>query len=587
MKQFIKIATYALAAILLYPSCSSDDKEVEGFRIEIPGIEEIIGPDGGNHALTITSKGKWQVATDATWIKVSPANGRGPAKCTVQVDSTVLAEQTRSAIIQVISEDQIRPLDFRIEQDGYPLAITVLDEDQDIELPNYGEWGSRKFKVHVKTNVPFDVDVLGDNKWVNCKTEERENDKVQNGFVNMLNSKLNRGARPRIIPLEFEWDNNTRPDERDIDVEFNPTEDVQLAIWHKLNVKQVAADLIEPGIKGDSLAILACLRSLNIRLTGPYEDRMFNWPDVVLWKITDDEVVDNPDLLGRVRSVKFSMASTKEGIPFEIQYMDALESLSFFSNGNKHLYSFSTGPYISMLKQLKHLEIYAYGISEIDENLKDLKNLETLDLATNNFDNIPDILTPENFPNLTYLSLTGNRRSYPGSMLHMPNVPQSEWAGLNMATTEDNNNALKRLLKWEKLEYLGLGHNLLQYGIPDMKDEGLPTWQAGEEYRFEWDNKTEEWKMETISQAVADLNIPKVLPNAYYFSINGSYMTGELPDWILYHPMLMWWNPFEMVFTQAYEAFDSQGNKVGFTNIPRTPDYYYEYYPEQTPEEYE
>lgn len=556
MKYLTKIPVCALAALLLCLSCT-DDKTEYGFSLGTDNIE--IGPDGGKQNIKITSGGKWEATTDATWVKFAPANGIGPVQCQVQIDSTVLANETRTAIVQVTSNDQAKPLTFRVTQEGYKKFISMNTEP--ISLPNYGEYGKRKFDVKVTTNVPFEVEIPDEKPWVLCEKID-------------IAAHLNRGARPRTITLHFTWENNTRPEERDTEIQFVPKE--ELDEIGELFVKQSAADKIEPGIKGDSLAILACQRTLEC---SPFDtgDRMANWSGVTLWEETDMEVVENPELLGRVRSVLFQSSNTKEGIPFEIQYLTAAEELRIFSNGNKFLKTFSSGPYISMLTQLKRLQIYSFGLAELDPSFADLKNLEVLDLGNNNFDAIPAILTPQNFPNLTHLEMNSNRRWTVFDM-NTTTRPKEEWGGFYKSTTQSNNTALKNLFKWEKLEYLTLSFNYFQYALPDMLREGLPTYKATDEYWY-WDPIQRDSVWVPIPQQM--VGKPKVLPNMKFLALNHNYMTGKIPDWVLFHPYLMMWNPSMRFFRQEIEFLDEKGNKAGFTNIPDDPQYYYDVYPEQ------
>ena len=98
------------------------------------------------------------------------------------------------------------------------------------------------------------------------------------------------------------------------------------------------------------------------------------------------------------------------GIPFEVKYLTAAEELEFYSNVNTFQLSLSTGPYICELSQLKRLTIGAYGLTELDENFTNLRNLEYLDLSSNNFEKIPDIINPTNFPKLHVLRMANNQR---------------------------------------------------------------------------------------------------------------------------------------------------------------------------------
>lgn len=574
MKQLTKIPLFALVVLLGFSACSDDEtvNNTPDFGLDASEIEQPIGPDGGDRTLRITSAGRWTVVTDATWVRVAPSSGRGPAECSVQIDSTVLADQTRTALVQVISEDQTIPLDFHVCQEGYEHFIEVLDEN--ITLPNYGDYGKRTLDVQVKTNVPFTVNIPAEKRWVFHETQE-------------IGDKLDRGARPRIVTLHFTWDNNTRPEERETQVELTPESEEAPLEPRLLCIRQEAAERIVPGVKGDSLTVIAIQRNMNLDAKIDVTEKMSNWPNVTLWEATDKEVEEHPDWLGRIRKVQFKFAQTEEDIPFEIQYLTAAEEISIFSNANKSQKSLSTGPYICMLENLKSLQIYSYGLTELHEDFVKLKNLESLDLSSNNFNEIPAVLTPENFPKLKYLNLAVNRRpSALGNMKETAIDPET-WGGLCKITTMQ----LQNLLKWEKLEYLNLSNNYISGSIPPCT-YGFPKWQAGDQYRFKWDSKKIDpetgkkgaWEMHDIPAQL--VGKPKVLPNATRFSVNLNYLTGRLPDWILYHPMLMWWEASVLVFRQEGWA-DKNGRKAGFDNVPETPDYYYEWYPEQIPEEIE
>ncbi|MBQ2112070.1 MAG: hypothetical protein II194_02480 [Bacteroidales bacterium] len=54
---------------------------------------------------------------------------------------------------------------------------------------------------------------------------------------------------------------------------------------------------------------------------------------------------------------------------------------------------------------MKRHTIGANGLLTMHPDFVNLKNLEYLDISSNCFENIPDILTPENFPNLHALEL--------------------------------------------------------------------------------------------------------------------------------------------------------------------------------------
>lgn len=69
---------------------------------------------------------------------------------------------------------------------------------------------------------------------------------------------------------------------------------------------------------------------------------------------------------------------------------------------------------------------------------------------------------------------------------------------------------------------------------------------------------------------------PKVMPNLKFFGINLNVLEGELPEWILYHPHLMEWDPETIVFNQSGDINNFEGKRPGFTNVPENMNYYYE-----------
>ena len=121
-----------------------------------------------------------------------------------------------------------------------------------------------------------------------------------------------------------------------------------------------------------------------------------------------------------------------------------------------------------------------------------------------------------------------------------------------------------RILKWSNLDTIRLSVNYLHGEIPDLKYEpGIPKWTAEEVHAND-----------TLPDVL--IGLPKVLPDANFFAINFNRLTGELPDWLLYHPKLDVWIPYSLIFSQ--EGKTSDGQNAGFTNEPVSLDYYYEHY---------
>ena len=289
-------------------------------------------------------------------------------------------------------------------------------------------------------------------------------------------------------------------------------------------------------------------------------ERLEHWNNVAVWK-------DGPNK-GRVRYVQFFMFKTQEAIPYEIQYLTAAEEIAIYSNANHFLRSLDTGEHITKLTGLKRLTIGAYGLTSLHPDFVNLKNLEYLDLSSNCFESVPDILTPENFPNLHALVMNANQRH---TIYDLSNDVRENVGGLiaDDLRTEAGMESFKRILKWNQLDTVRLSVNYLQGELPDMTDEGLPVW-------------TFEELKDSLATGLTALptelqNLPKVLPDTRFFAINYNRFTGRIPEWLLKHPKLDLWAPFSLVFSQEGKTKD--GRNAGFSNEPTSLDDYYRLYP--------
>ncbi len=532
MKRFIRF--FVISVVAAVSACGPDDSGL-GFNVQTGAGDDIlsVGPDGGSLEVKVESDGDWVVVTEVPWISVSPANGRGNAVCQVSVDSTLYVESRKGDVrIQSLDADEDKH-DFSIVQDGYDYQIKVDRTTVDVE--DFAEYGSRYFEVKVKANIDFDV-VLpeGADSWLTFEKAE-------------LN--LDRKDRPRNTVVRFDWRVNSRDKERIADVVFQPKKSVQMGAHDGLKIVQKAAlPIPENTVAGDSLALLAINRALNGYMEYDTSERLEHWTNVHVWK-------DGPNK-GRVRYVQFFMFNTKEPIPYEVQYLTAAEEIVFYSNANQFLKSIDTGEHITKLTQLKRLTIGAYGLVSLHPDFVNLKNLEYLDLSSNCFQTIPDILTQENFPNLHALVMNANQRH---SIYDLSNDKRKNVGGLI-----DEPSFPVRILKWSNLDTIRLSVNYLHGEIPDLKYEpGIPKWTAEEVHAND-----------TLPDVL--IGLPKVLPDANFFAINFNRLTGELPDWLLYHPKLDVWIPYSLIFSQ--EGKTSDGQNAGFTNEPVSLDYYYEHY---------
>ncbi len=512
------------------------------------GVDEksfALGAEGGERTFNVSASGSWVAMTESPWITVSPANGRGSQECSIKVDSTLAFEQ-RTGVVRIQNlDDATEKMDFEVVQNGFEYQLTLKDNRKDVE--DYAGFDDRHFEVKVKTNVDFDV-VLP---------------KESEAWLSYTKSDLNldRGARPRESVIRFDWKVNSRDVERVADVVFQPKEDVQMGRHDGLKVVQKAALPIPVGTaEGDSLAVLAVSRALGMFNEFDTSEKMEHWSNVKVWK-------DGPDK-GRVKYVQFFMFKTKEEIPFEIQYLTAAEEIVVYSNANHFLHSLSTGEHITKLTNLKRLTIGAYGLTELHPDFVNLKNLEYLDISSNCFEEIPEILTPENFPKLHTLVMAACQRY---TIYDLSNDKRENVGGFIADDLREDKGmrSLKRLLKWNNLDTLRLSVNYLQGELPDMKNEGLPTWTF---------NELKDSLATGLTELPVELqNVPKVLPNAKFFAINFNRFTGMLPEWLLKHPNLDLWAPYSLVFQQEGKSRD--GVNAGFENEPTSLDSYYKLYP--------
>ncbi|MDE7077632.1 MAG: hypothetical protein K2O55_03515, partial [Alistipes sp.] len=356
-----------------------------------PDNKEIaIGADGGTRTVRIASDEAWIATTDAPWITVSPANGRGTTECQLIIDSALL-ENPRRGVIRFQNQQTRDNQEITVTQEGYAYAITLAEPEVSVE--NFALLDERYFDVKVKTNVDFNVAIPDTTGWL-----QYDGYKVN----------IDRGIRPREVTIRFKWNISSIPRTRKAEIAFVPKQEVTLGQQDKLYVEQKAAAEIKKDTReGDSVALLGVSRSLNTwNEAWDASESMDNWTGVVLWEENMEGCT--PEKIGRVKSASFIFFATKEGIPYEVQYLTAAEELSFFGNTNIHLKNLDTGDAITKLSQLKRLTISAYGLAELHPDFKEMKSLEYLDLSSNNFQKLPDVLTKENMPNLHALVMNAN-----------------------------------------------------------------------------------------------------------------------------------------------------------------------------------
>lgn len=520
-----------VCALCGFWACSDDNTSVD-FALEQETLR--MTAVGGTEKVKINVAERWIASTDNPWITVSPANGVGTTLCEFHIDSALNAEARRGVVrIQNLETNEEREL--VVEQEGFPYGITI--ENADVDVENYARPEKRYFDVVIKTNVDFEVEIPADAEWL-------ANDDYK--------LKLDRGNRPREVKVRFKWNINTSAEERLAAVNFKPKSNVSLERQDVLNVVQAAADPIIPDTRaGDSIAVLNIARKLGTLSSWESSEPMDLWSTVVLW----DEAMDGctPEKVGRIKRAEFTMFSIKETLPFEVRYLTAADELYFFGNTNTFLLNIELGDDISNLTQLRRLTIGSYGLISLPESLKNLKNLEYLNICANNFQRLPEVLTRANFPKLRSLVMNANQRNV---IYDLSNTTKTNVGGF-----QDEVPFPEHLLKWNELDTLILSVNYLSGELPSM--ENHEKWSAEEVNACD-----------TLPSIL--IGLPKVLPTTKQFSINLNRLSGKLPDWLLYHPALDWWTPYSLVFPQ--EGRDAAGTQAGFDNEPVNLKYYYKHY---------
>ena len=626
-----------LGAGLMTASCSdSDDVDIPGgLAIDKEQIE--IAAEGGSEQLAIAASQDWVANVDEPWLMLTPANGVGSTTATVVVDSTLMTGRRTTDIAFIGDNGQRRTV--TIKQFGYGKQIDI--KEPTVEIENSESYDKRAFESLISANVECKIGKIeysfeGDM----TDAEKAENESEREGWL--LNSKdedkltgtnlgivLDRKARPRSVKFKFRWAMNVVPavrvakvhlvpvkaEDQLVDADGKPTDDVILT------VRQKAAPKIEDNRAGDSLSVIMINQKLGSLATFDSSDNMRNWSGVTLWEATDAFVKEHPEALGRVRSVKFSMVNLKSGetLPKEVGNLKFLESFSVAANENNQIREVELGDEICSLKYLKNLTVQAYGLTQLPTDFAKLgSSLETLNLVSNNFNNLSDItniVNEKNFPKLRNLILYAQRRTdvlidiaslgekNASGVYVYNNYPIGLYGKVNARSADRQ--ALLKLLTWDKLNTLELSYCFLEGELPTDEEMTEALEAAGKPTRYSksdfstnkkdyldklvgdtckwllsgWDNPVtcKHKDGSVVYEDVYPLQVPRVLPNCRQLSLNLNFLTGAVPKWILYHPHLVEWTPSIMIFNQQPKGKNSDGAAVGFSNMTED-SYSYDYY---------
>ena len=552
MKLRYNILVFALAIVAVV-ACTKEPNNLD-FKSDVNMID--VEASGGVKKVRIQSSDEWvasvgmqQNGDPNPWITVSPANGRGSVDCDFIIDSALTA-YPRQAVVSIRNIRTNKEQRITVKQKGYEYAVEI--DRTSVDVKKFAEYGKRYFDIVVKTNFDFEVKIPQTSQyWISREPASKL------GAAYQLN--LDRGIRPREVKVRFNWKINNSADVRLTDIEFVPTSDtINVAKSDILHVSQEAAEPIVPETRaGDSLALLNIVNTMQCWTVWDSSTTMDTWNGITLWEERMEGCT--PEKVGRVRRVEIFLCNSFEGLPYEFQYLTAADEIYIFSNENSMLKSLNLGEHICKLTNLKRLTVGAFGLTELPEEFKNLKNLEYLDLGSNNFQSVPSIITKENFPKLRALVLNAQQR-HAVSDLSNTRYSTEELGGL---IEEEKFPA--HLLKWG-LDTLVLSVNYLHGELPSFEDDPeVPKWTEAEVIAAD-----------TLPMAL--VGTPKVMPTTKTFRINHNRLSGEAPKWLMMHPALDWWVPFSLIFPQ--EGRWSDGVKSGFTNEPASlADYSTNWYP--------
>ena len=578
-KYIVKLTLGLMLSAAFITACTDDDDDDQAIAFGLSTEELVFPENGGTESVTITAANTWNINANASWLKITPANGMGSGEFTVSADASVLAEP-RTASIRIEASGEM-PKTIKLTQMGYQLGVYPSTTDTLIE--NSALKDKRFFELSVVTNVRFSVEIkeaildesgndtgeMGEKaKWLSTTYKEKD-----------LN--LDYGQRPVAAKLRFDWNVNVEDQKRAAKIAFKFTDNDGNPQETVVTVTQKAAPTITDNRAGDSLALLIISERLNVMSPWDGSRNMRYWNGVKLWENTDQEVKDNPQMKGRVRSVLFSMFHTEESVPAEVTHLKYVETLEFFSNVNNGLKSIKLGNEVCQLEYLKNLRLDAYGLTELPD-INELKKLgdklEVLSLSSNNFNKIPAVLNKEILPNLKVLKMNANRRRDVVSDLTTLDKDK-DGLYLDLNSYADKRRFME-ILAWE-LDTLQLSNNHIEGELPtdkDLSDSGLFDLYTEEDIKASHNTGDKKDELPEIL-----VGTPKVMFKTKGFTVNLNYLHGEIPNWVLLHPQMADWNSFTFIFTQEDAKSDTKGNLPGFVNIPKDFEEYYKLYPNKRP----
>lgn len=630
MKYISKITLGLIFCTAFVTSCKDDDEPgIDGIAVDKSEIT--MGATGGTESIAVSSGDQWVTSTKVPWLAISPANGIGSAVCEVTIDSTLANVARTAEILFYMNGGSSQKV--TVTQFGFSKQILI--KEPEVKIASSARYEERIFKTTISTNIKFEiagVDYSFAEEATMTDEEKVDAESDRAGWLTLpkkeaLDVDLDRGARPRTIKVDFRWGMNVVPYTRVAKVRLVPVNDEDLKDLVDENgnkitevvlaVKQEAAMKIEDNRAGDSLAVITINSKLQSMMQIDASENMMNWTNVTLWEATDKEIQDGDvpeEAVGRVRSASFTMINLQDGesLPKEIRHLKYMESFVIQSNENNQIRKISLGEEIGGLQYLKNLTVAAVGINVFPDNFAELGNtLETLNLRSNNFQSlsvITDMVNKENFSKLTFLSLTGCRGT--DVLRDLSLISGGKYNGRDVGLHADisqgqsQRNAFLKLLTWDKLITLEMSYNFLEGELPTDEEvkaaleaahqpvtyqesdffskEELDATPSIYEYKIskdtcQWLLSGDNWVTYRDQEAVIGQDIPRVLPHARKLNLNLNFLTGKMPNWLLFHPYFPYWRPELLMFNQQEGGKDSKGNTVGFDNVEIV-NYDYSYY---------
>lgn len=502
----------------------NEDEEIMLTGITLSEESLNFNADGGTYSIRLNAGQDWTVMTDREWCLVSPANGtNGTTECEIKVDSSYLYKE-REAHLTFRCGKYSRQI--VVNQLGYEKVIKL--DKETLEAPDFADYDEMFETVKVTSNVKYDIEIQYD-------------DPERSGWLKVEQDAPKVESIPRPATVKFNYELYTESDkDRTATIIFKQSEveDGETPAEARLTFCQKKAQEIIPSREGDSLAILAIARIMRCASNWDTSTPIIHWNNIETEEV--EYVNEKGETVDEVRVVglRFSLFDTDKSIPYQIRKLDQLRTLILTGNTDAAGKNIVLEDDVTYLPKLKSLSLLGYGICKLPERMKQMTQLEELELSGNNFTALPlDIITELDKHNLLYVNMANNRVKDVFSKLN-ENADEKDELGLHGTLPES-------LFSLKNVVYIGLSYNYFEGSIPDMGYDAS--------------------KYETEEEKIA--NNP-VMPQLENLALNLNFFTGDIPDWILYHKNLRCWDPYTLIFNQYENGKDSNGTRVGFNNEP-------------------